>query len=392
MKKKRAVAGGLLLVLGIAQSVSAETTTVTYHVDPSYMVLVPANTTIPFNEESVNYGKIRVEEAQIEEGKCIQVELISDKKLKNQSGKEGEIPYEILADTTAFTKARYTTAGKRRTWYHDRQRILEKSTVRLLCGYSYFSDILCGCDRLEQEDGQMKKAAIILMGICLCLSIPVAAEAAQTGISSVTQQSTINTTVPDTHMVTIRSEHAQVSYQHEEGDDDETQETVTYAVERFSSPQFLIQARKGWKITAVLVNGEDVTDQLKDGMLTLPEVYEDQLLVVETEESTEDGKKDDKKDGSTGGGGREDTKPTDKKPTDTKNNGTSGNSNSGTKTNVSTGNSQGTKADLTGTTNGTAAAKTADLQKNVMYFMAAIVSGAVLLILADNRRKRKHGE
>ena len=73
----------------------------------------------------------------------------------------------------------------------------------------------------------MKKAAIILMGICLCLSIPVAAEAAQTGISSVTQQSTINTTVPDTHMVTIRSEHAQVSYQHEEGDDDETQETLS---------------------------------------------------------------------------------------------------------------------------------------------------------------------
>ena len=96
MKKKRAVAGGLLLVLGIAQSVSAGTTTVTYHVDPSYMVLVPANTTIPFNEESVNYGKIRIEEAQIEEGKCIQ----------------GEIPYEILADTTAFTKARYTTAGE----------------------------------------------------------------------------------------------------------------------------------------------------------------------------------------------------------------------------------------------------------------------------------------
>ena len=95
MKKKRAVAGGLLLVLGIAQSVSAGTTTVTYHVDPSYMVLVPANTTIPFNEESVNYGKIRIEEAQIEEGKCIQVELISDKKLKNQT--------RISATTTTGT-------------------------------------------------------------------------------------------------------------------------------------------------------------------------------------------------------------------------------------------------------------------------------------------------
>ena len=160
----------------------------------------------------------------------------------------------------------------------------------------------------------MKKAAIILMGICLCLSITVAAEAAQTGTSSVTQQSTINTTVPDTHMVTIRSEHAQVSYQHEEGDDEETQETVTYAVERFSSPQFQIQPKKGWKITAVLVNGEDVTDQLKDGMLTLPEVYEDQQIVVETEESTEGDKKDDE---NTGGGDQNETKPT-----DTKNNGT----------------------------------------------------------------------
>ena len=141
MKKKRAVAGGLLLVLGIAQSVSAGTTTVTYHVDPSYMVLVPANTTIPFNEESVNYGKICVEEAQIEEGKCIQVELISDKKLKNQSGKEGEIPYEILADTTAFTKARYTTAGEetvlgitidRESWKRHRQAPMR---IRLLFRY-----------------------------------------------------------------------------------------------------------------------------------------------------------------------------------------------------------------------------------------------------------------
>lgn len=225
----------------------------------------------------------------------------------------------------------------------------------------------------------MKKAAIILMGICLCLSIPVAAEAAQTGTSSVTQQRTINTTVPDTHMVTIRSEHAQVSYQHEEGDDEETQETVTYAVERFSSPQFQIQPKKGWKITAVLVNGEDVTDQLKDGMLTLPEVYEDQQIVVETEESTEDDKKDDE---NTGGGDQNETKPT-----DTKNNGTSG-----TKTDGSTGNGQGTKSNLTGTTNGTAAAKTADLQKNVMYFMAAVASAIVLFALADNRKKRKHRE
>ncbi|MFR2644938.1 MAG: hypothetical protein ACLTAF_02590 [Blautia coccoides] len=50
------------------------------------------------------------------------------------------------------------------------------------------------------------------------------------------------------------------------------------------------------------------------------------------------------------------------------------------------GSSQGTKADLTGTTNGTAW-QDGNMQKNVTYFVAAIVSGAVLLILADNRRK-----
>ena len=83
-------------------------------------------------------------------------------------------------------------------------------------------------------------------------------------------------------------------------------------MERFSSPQFQIRPKKGWKITAVLVNGEDVTDQLKDGMLTLPEVYEDQQIVVETE----DDKKDDKKDDSTGGGEQEDKKPADTKPID----------------------------------------------------------------------------
>lgn len=217
----------------------------------------------------------------------------------------------------------------------------------------------------------------------MCLAIPVASGAAQTSISSVTQQSTINTTVPDTHMVTIQSEHAQVVYQNAESDDEESQEMVNYAVERFSSPKFEIKAQKGWKIAAVLVNGEDVTDQMVNGMLTLPEVYEDQLVVVKTEESTED----DKNDENTGGGDQEETKPT-----DTKNNGTSDNGNSGTKTDVSTGNGQESKANLTGTTNGTAAAKTADLQKNVTYFMATVASAIVLFALVDNRRKRKHRE
>ena len=55
-------------------------------------------------------------------------------------------------------------------------------------------------------------------------------------------------------------------------DDEETQETVTYAGGALSSPQFR-SAKKDGRFTAVLVNGKDVTNQLKRWeMLTLPEV------------------------------------------------------------------------------------------------------------------------
>lgn len=216
------------------------------------------------------------------------------------------------------------------------------------------------------------------MGICMWLSIPVAAGRTQTSISPDTQQSTIQATVPDFHTITIRSEHAGVIYQDEEADDEDVQETVTYAVDRFSSPQFQIQAHKGWKIIAVLLNGEDVTDQLVNGMLTIPEIYENQQLVVETEESQEDDNDGDDQ--------REEIKPTGTKD----NNGSSTGSSPGGKTGSSAGGGQKTQTNPAGTANGTAAVKTADQQIQVTYLVAAAASGMVILILLDNRKKRRH--
>lgn len=121
----------------------------------------------------------------------------------------------------------------------------------------------------------MKKTAAILMGLCLCFGMPTAAGAAQVSVIPLSQSSTIGTTVPDSHMIYIQTEHARVLFQDEEGEDEDEEQATMYAVERFSSPEFLIHAEKGWKIQKVLLNDVDVTEQLRDGILTLPEVYED---------------------------------------------------------------------------------------------------------------------
>ena len=59
---------------------------------------------------------IVVEQAQIEDGKCIQVSLLSDLNLKNSNNSKAVIPYQILAQDEAgsrpFTSAQYTKAGE----------------------------------------------------------------------------------------------------------------------------------------------------------------------------------------------------------------------------------------------------------------------------------------
>ena len=118
-----------------------------------------------------------------------------------------------------------------------------------------------------------------------------------------------------------------------------------------------------------------MTDQLKDGMLTLPEVYEDQLLV-----ETEDDKKDDKRRDSTGGGEQEDktcdTKTHDKKSHRYKKYRISGSSNNSDKR-ISTGNSQEQRRGPDRHDEWNGSGEDGRYAKNVMYFMA-IVSGAVL--------------
>ena len=68
------------------------------------------------HETETSYGNIVVEQAQIEDGKCIQVSLLSDLNLKNSNNPKAVIPYQILAQDEAgsrpFTSAQYTKAGE----------------------------------------------------------------------------------------------------------------------------------------------------------------------------------------------------------------------------------------------------------------------------------------
>ena len=96
--KKRSIRTGILFALltpvllicaenpiYAATTQTAGSATVSYHVDPAYQVTIPVDTSMQFNETETSYGNIVVEQAQIEDGKCIQVSLLSDLNLKNSN-------------------------------------------------------------------------------------------------------------------------------------------------------------------------------------------------------------------------------------------------------------------------------------------------------------------
>ena len=115
--KKRSIRTGILFALltpvllicaenpiYAATTQTAGSATVSYHVDPAYQVTIPVDTSMRFNETETSYGNIVVEQAQIEDGKCIQVSLLSDLNLRILAQDE--------AGSRPFTSAQYTKAGE----------------------------------------------------------------------------------------------------------------------------------------------------------------------------------------------------------------------------------------------------------------------------------------
>lgn len=117
----------------------------------------------------------------------------------------------------------------------------------------------------------MKKYIAMLLAGCICLSVPITGTASQTEIG---------TNVPDYHVVTLEAEHAAAYY---EGEDDP--ESKLFSVPRFSEPEFELEADTCWEIEKVLLNGEDVTAQVTNGILKLSKVYDNQEITVQTTEN-----------------------------------------------------------------------------------------------------------
>ena len=90
--------------------------------------------------------------------------------------------------------------------------------------------------------------------------------AADAGNSS-NSQSTISTTVPDSHNIRVEKSHTDVVI---EGEEDQIEGNIdNFVVDRFAEPKIRITPEEGWKVSRILLNGEDVTEQFQDGYMTL---------------------------------------------------------------------------------------------------------------------------
>ena len=200
--------------------------------------------------------------------------------------------------------------------------------------------------------------------------------AADAGSSS-NSQSTISTTVPDSHNIRVEKSHADVVI---EGEEDQTEGNIdNFVVDRFAEPKIRITPEKGWKVSRILLNGEDVTEQFQDGYLTLEEVCEDLTLVIETAEDTSGGEsKDPDKDKDPGKNPDKDKDPG-KNPDKDKdtNKGTPGSGK---------GQDSGKKTPMNKLKNRMAAV-TGDEARPMLYVLAMMVAGVFVVLVL--RRKSK---
>ena len=191
--------------------------------------------------------------------------------------------------------------------------------------------------------------------------------AADAGSSS-NSQSTISTTVPDSHNIRVEKSHADVVI---EGEEDQTEGNIdNFVVDRFAEPKIRIAPEEGWQVSKILLNGEDVTEQFKDGYLTLEEVCEDTTLVIETAEDTSGGEsKDPDKDKDPGKNPDKDKDPNKGTP------GTGKRHESEKKTPLNKLKNQ-------------IAAVTGDEARPMLYALAAIAAAAVISVTVIRRKNK----
>lgn len=113
MRKFTAVLLSTMFVLGsftsvMAQDSDTKQTTISVSVDPTYMVTIPANTTIKSGEQSSSLGKITIENVRLEPDKSVNVAVDASGKLKNTKDTSKTIHYKLMNGDKEFKSASYT--------------------------------------------------------------------------------------------------------------------------------------------------------------------------------------------------------------------------------------------------------------------------------------------
>ena len=91
-------------------------TEITTSVAPTFTVTIPADTAIPFNALSTEFGSVTLESARLAPNKAVQVTVTSDYNLNNSIDDTVVIPYSLKAgnDTLdADYAATFTTVGEK---------------------------------------------------------------------------------------------------------------------------------------------------------------------------------------------------------------------------------------------------------------------------------------
>ena len=112
----------------------------------------------------------------------------------------------------------------------------------------------------------MKKVASVFLALLLCFGIQLGAFA---------DSATLKTVVPDTHEITVAYNDGGYVLR----DGSVVQNGAAFSVARFDSLRFDVIAKMDSHLKSVRINGQDVTDQLAYGQLTIDSVNTDMHIV-----------------------------------------------------------------------------------------------------------------
>lgn len=121
----------------------------------------------------------------------------------------------------------------------------------------------------------MKRAVAFMLCCCIACCFSVTAFAQTVSEEESVATAVISATVPDSHKIIVSAEGAKVFF--------EGVAETEFSVGRLTEPTVLIRANSGKTIKQVLLNGEDITSQIKGGYFKFTPVYEDKTLAVITE-------------------------------------------------------------------------------------------------------------